>query len=353
MKTASFRLNLILLVIFTLLVAGCSKKDSEAPSAAQNGPSPADTVEAASGTPAARVNDVEISTSDLDRAILGIILKNGMDPSQVPLFRKQFGPRILDQLVQEELLRQEAAGKGYTALTEEVDTAISGFSANFPSQDEFHAAMTERGLTEQTLRENLEKQIAIRKYIEGEIVPQAVVPEEDVREAFDSDPASFRVPEEVRASHILIQVADTDPQEKKDEALERAKEVASLARREGANFAQLAKEYSEGPTAPSGGDLGFFRRGRMVKPFEETAFTLEIGTVSEPVLTQFGYHVITVTEKREERSLPFEEVRGKLAENLKNRMIGELVAERIQDLQEASRIEILLEAGPEPRNPPQ
>ena len=84
----------------------------------------------------------------------------------------------------------------------------------------------------------------------------------------------------------------------------------------------------------------------MVKPFENAAFTLEVGKISEPVLTQFGYHVIKVTERREGRSLPFEEVREKLAADLTNRMIGELVGARIEQLRGEADIEILFKGEP-------
>ena len=347
MKTPITRYLSIILLVLALAAAGCTKKDQEAAIDVENVPAPARTLEDSSpDSPVARVNGVEIPRSHLGRAILGIVLKNGMDASQVPLFREQFGPRILDQLVQGELLFQEAIGKGYPVPEEEVETSIYRFSQEFESTDDFRAEMAKRGFTEEELREDLGKQFTIRNYIQGEIVPQAVIPPEAVREAFDQNPSHFSVPEEVRASHILIRVAASDPQEKKDEAMEKAKEIASLARQEGADFAQLARERSEGPTAPSGGDLGFFGRGRMVKPFEETVFSLEVGKISDPVLTQFGYHVIKVTDRREARSLPFEEVREDLEADLKNRMVGELVGARIEQLRQAADIEISGFAAP-------
>ena len=342
MKTPTARYLSIIFLVLALAFAGCTKKDQEGPAEAETIDSRAETLEDSSpDSPVARVDGIEIPNSHLERALIGIVLKNGMDPSQVPLFREQFGSRILDQLIQGELLYQEALKKGYTVPEEEVESSVSRFSQEFNSTEEFHAEMGRRGFNEKILREDLGKQFTIRNYIQGEIVPEAVVPEEVVREAFDQNPSNFMVPEEVKASHILIQVSNSDPQEKKDEALERAREIVSLAREGGADFAQLARERSEGPTAPSGGDLGFFGRGRMVKPFEETAFSLEVGKVSDPVLTQFGYHVIKVTERREARSLPFEEVREKLEADLKNRLVGEMVGARIEELRQAAKIEIL------------
>lgn len=89
----------------------------------------------------------------------------------------------------------------------------------------------------------------------------------------------------VRASHILVE------DESKANVLK--KEIEG-----GAEFAELAKKHSKCPSGESGGDLGFFGKGMMVKEFEDAAFSLEVGQVSEPVKTQFGYHLITVTDKK-------------------------------------------------------
>ena len=102
---------------------------------------------------------------------------------------------------------------------------------------------------------------------------------------------------ELNASHIVIMHNDSERKplhikRTKEEALKRANEVAAKAKAEGADFAALAKEYSDGPTAERGGDLGNFDPGRMVKPFSDTASKLKIGEISEPVETQFGYHII-------------------------------------------------------------
>ncbi len=99
--------------------------------------------------------------------------------------------------------------------------------------------------------------------------------------------------EEIKASHILI-TTDTHSDE---EALELINNISEKINK--TNFAEIAKEYSEGPSAPNGGDLGWFRKGQMVKPFEDVAFDLKINEVSEPVKTQFGYHIIKLFDKRE------------------------------------------------------
>ena len=356
MKTGCYRACLIFAISLFLIFSACSKKEEVAETGTPGTSTPADSMNTADpASPVARVNGKVIPKSELDRAVLGIVLQNGMDPSKASFFLQEFGPQILDQLVQRELLYQEALREGHAVPPEEFESTLAGFSGNFNSPEEFSAALQERGLTEETFREDFLKQMAISRYIENTIVPMASIPDETVREAYDQNPSNFEVPEEVKASHILIQVAESDPQEKKDEALERAKEITSLARQEGADFAQLARERSEGPTAPAGGDLGFFLRGRMAKPFEDVAFSMEVGRISDPVLTQFGYHVIKVTDRREGRTLPFEEVRERLGADLKNRMVGEIVGRKIEEIKAKSDIEILFkpeaDAGQESPEP--
>lgn len=132
--------------------------------------------------------------------------------------------------------------------------------------------------------------------------------DEEVRAQYDRDIDKYRTDEQVRARHILIQSQGDDP-----EARGRAEKIAKRAR-SGEDFATLAAEYSDDPGSKTrGGDLGFFPRGRMVAAFEEAAFSLEPGKISDPVKTDFGYHVIRVEERKAAGTTPLEEVRDEIA----------------------------------------
>jgi peptidyl-prolyl cis-trans isomerase C len=351
MKNTLIVACLIMAVLFTPLLHGCSRnpqgEDSEQGSVPSDAGSPETSI-------AARVNGTVILQSDLERAVENVLIRNGMDASQTAAFMNQFGPRLLDQLIQGKLLYQEAMKNGYEADPAKVDEVLSELSARIGSPEEFKSQMEEKGFTEETLKDNIREQLTIQRYVEEIIVPKAVVPEEAVRAAYDQNPQKFERSEEIRASHILIKAEESDPQGKKDEALEKAGDIASLARQEGSDFAALAREHSEGPSASAGGDLGFFAKGRMVKPFEDKAFSMKVGEISDPVLTRFGYHVIQITDRREGGKISFEEAREKLAADLKNRMVGELVNRRIDELKQTAQIEILFKpATPAPQQPSQ
>lgn len=139
-----------------------------------------------------------------------------------------------------------------------------------------------------------------------------VLTDDEVRQYYDANLSQYQTPGQVRASHILLRV-DGD-----DEAVAaRAAELAAEARA-GADFAELARQHSEDETnAENGGDLGPFGRGRMVPEFENAAFALAAGEISDPVRSPFGYHVINVTGKQEEVTQPFAEVRGAIENILK------------------------------------
>lgn len=325
----------LLLLLFT---SACSQgqQSTEAPSTGDS--TAADT--------AALVNGKPVSMADLRTAVRNVTMQNGMDASHLDAFMSQFGPRVLDQLIEAELLYQ-AADKADTLATEgDINDAFSELTGRYTSLEDFNAEMETRGFTESSLKTSIGRQISIQKFIQETIVPQAVVPEETVREAYDQNPQRFTTPEEVKASHILINSAESDPQEKKDEALKRAKAIAAQAKESGADFAELAREHSEGPSAPSGGELGFFTRGRMVKPFEDAAFSMKVNQVSDPVLTQFGYHIIKVTDRKESSTVSYEDAKDRLQQDLTNRMINEMIGQKLSSLKEDSTIEILFEPAP-------
>jgi peptidyl-prolyl cis-trans isomerase C len=139
--------------------------------------------------------------------------------------------------------------------------------------------------------------------------------EAEAREFYDSNKERFTTPERVRASHILINVADTDSDVTREQKKAKIEDIrAQLVA--GGDMAALARENSDCPSKDKGGDLGFFGRGQMVKPFEDAAFALEVGEISPVVETKFGYHVIKVTEKEDAGSTSFEDVKDSIIDYL-------------------------------------
>ncbi|MDH3357021.1 MAG: SurA N-terminal domain-containing protein [Desulfobacteraceae bacterium] len=156
---------------------------------------------------------------------------------------------------------------------------------------------------------------------------------EEVREYYDENLETFKTPKTVEARHILLIVnRDADP-ETVEKTKERALDILKLAK-EGKDFAELAKQYSEGPTRDKGGYLGKFKKEAMVKPFADMAFSLKAGEVSEPVRTQFGWHIIKVEKVNEASITSFEDAKKNIRKKLTDDMAKSLAydeAETVSD----------------------
>ncbi|WP_417250138.1 peptidylprolyl isomerase [Celeribacter sp.] len=166
-----------------------------------------------------------------------------------------------------------------------------------------------------------------RALLAGEALMAGVeetVTEEDIQAAYDEAFADFEPSREYRAAHILV--------ETEDEALALITELE-----EGADFADLAREKSTGPSGPNGGDLGWFGKGMMVAPFEEAVVAMEPGTVSEPVQTQFGWHVIKLVESRLQEVPALDEVREQIEDQVRNAATEEVV----NDVMSASEVTLV------------
>lgn len=137
-----------------------------------------------------------------------------------------------------------------------------------------------------------------------------------VEQYYNENLSSYQTPEKRHARHILFKLAATDSEELQQQQMEKAQEVLAKAQ-EGDDFAELAKEFSEGPTGPNGGDLGFFSKGQMVPEFENAVFSLQPGGISEIVKTAFGYHIIKLEEITEASTTPLENVKDAITQNLK------------------------------------
>ncbi|MFQ6077534.1 MAG: SurA N-terminal domain-containing protein [Thermodesulfobacteriota bacterium] len=152
---------------------------------------------------------------------------------------------------------------------------------------------------------------------------------EKIKAYYEANIDDFVIQEQVRARHILIKVPPDADSKKVEEARTRAEEILARAKR-GEDFASLAEKYSEGPTAKKGGDLGYFPRGRMVKGFEDAAFSLKPGELSSVVRTQFGFHIIKLEDMKQERTQSLDEVRKSIESTLRDqesRVLAERSAE--------------------------
>jgi peptidyl-prolyl cis-trans isomerase C len=193
------------------------------------------------------------------------------------------------------------------------------------------------------LKEQLEmvkdNYIAI-EYLKKEVTNKVEVSEEDIKAYYESHKDEFKTPEMVKSRHILIKTDPSASDNDKKKAKEKAEEILKKIKA-GEDFAKLASDVSDDAgSKPKGGELGFFPKGRMVKSFEDAAFSLKPGEVSGIVETQFGYHIIKVDEKKEPGTEPFDTAKEKIKQKLLQERTKTKVTEFIEKAMKEANIEV-------------
>ncbi len=246
----------------------------------------------------AKVGNVKITKADLERE-----LKNLPEFAQKLFEGKAGKERFLEELIKKELLYQEALKKGLDKDTE------------------FRNKV-----------EDFKKITLIGQLLEKEIEMKSQITDEDIRNYYEKNKEDFSNITQIRASHILVKT-----EEEAKRILERLKK--------GEDFAEMAKKYSiDTGSAKNGGDLGYFSPGQMVPEFERAAARLKTGEVSEPVKTQFGYHIIKVTDKKLGKPIEFEKVKNLIYQRLTAEKQKEIFDSYIAQLKNKYKVEINREA---------
>jgi peptidyl-prolyl cis-trans isomerase C len=325
-----------------VLVSTVTMLGSVGVGAADKKPVPVVAVEKSSSLPdpVARVNGVAIPAADLQKA-LNAFNKSPAAAQVPPGKEKDVQKFLLNQMLNGELMYQLAQKTPVKDMDKQIHDAVAKLKTRFKTEDDYKKGLQEQGVSEKDLRELIRRNVVIESYIEQNIVPNQKVTDAEVKEFYDKNPETFTQPEQVRASHILLTVDAKAPDADKKKAKAKAEELLKKIKA-GADFAKLAQENSGCPSSKQGGDLGYFGKGQMVKPFEETAFTLKPGEVSGIVETQFGYHIIKLVEKKAASKVPFTDVQAKIADSLKRKKVSEAINAALEDAKKKAKIEIFL-----------
>jgi peptidyl-prolyl cis-trans isomerase C len=218
---------------------------------------------------------------------------------------------------------------------------MSQMRKQFPDEAAFKKALGERNMTIERLREDTRDNLVISKMMESEVAATPGASDAEAQEFYEKNPDKFKQPEQVRASHILIRVDEKADAAQKQKA--RATAEALLKRvKAGEDFAKLAKENSADGSAAQGGDLNYFGRGAMLPAFDEAAFALKPGEISEIVTTQFGYHIIKVTDRKEASTVSLDQVSERVKQFLSGQKKQQKADEFINALKQKSKIEVLI-----------
>ncbi|MBN2857228.1 MAG: peptidylprolyl isomerase [Candidatus Delongbacteria bacterium] len=272
-----------------------------------------------------KVNGKVISEKEFDMACAEkkhLLRKNSLDKNEIG--------DVLNILTDAVLMLEVAERENIPVDNAEIEHTISKIKSNFKTEEEFNDALSKTGDSIETLKERILKNLKLRNFVQKKFFEETTVSDDDAQKYYDEFPDRFNKPEEVRASHILFSEAD------KDKALEVHEKITEGQE----NFEEHAKTHSVCPSGRDGGDLGFFDRGKMVPEFERAAFATPVGEISDLVQSQFGYHIIKVTDKKEGGKYGFDDIKDSLKQSMANSIVNNKIRKYAEKLREKAEIVI-------------
>jgi peptidyl-prolyl cis-trans isomerase C len=296
----------------------------------------------AASSKVATVNGTAITRADFDREVKLAqrrFASRGRSPEDSELLALK--QKILENLINRELLYQECQNKAIKVEKTTINEQYELLKKRFPHETDFNEALRKLDFSEAGMKAQIERDLAIQQLITEKIVQKVTITDKESKAYYDSHPQAFRRPEQVHASHILISVDRNADQAQKAAARKKIEDIQKKLNK-GEDFAALAREFSQCPSGSRGGDLGYVGRRQLVKPVEEVAFALPPGQVSDIVESPFGYHLITVAEKRPETLMGYEEIKVKLQEYLKQQRVEKQVNLYIEELKGKANVERFL-----------
>lgn len=299
-----------------------AKKDS----AARKKSSPSD--------PVATVGKKTITRGELDRAITSLSAQKRIPEGSFEV-RKRTERLVLDQLVAAELLYQE----GMKNPPKDLDRKVKDKLAE--NKTKFKTTIKESKLTDKELAEVTRKNIVINDYVEKKLATKIKVTDDEIKRFFEVNQDKLNKGVQLRASHILCGVTAKASAKERQKARDKAAALLKRAKG-GEDFAKLARENSSCPSKAQGGDLGYFGKSDMTLPFEKAAFALKPGELSSVVESEYGYHVIKLTDRKEAKPLKLADAKDKIREFIRNEKKQGAITAQLDKLKGHGKVEILL-----------
>ena len=338
---------LAVLAVSAVMFAGCGLKSHEA---------------------IIKVNDKAITQAQFDQMMdkqagSGMLAAMGVDVKKdknsfIYLLLKD---RIINELIVKSLLDEEIQKRGIKVTNKDVDEAIKTIIDKVGSKEQLDAILKENGISNSQFKDDLKEEVKMKKLAQQ--LGNSSVSDAEAKKFYNDNINKFKYPDKVRASHILIsvnpveitEIVKSDAKNKNlDEAGIKAKvneeikareakvnKLLAEAKKDPTQFAKLAKENSDDTaSAVKGGDLGFFTAKEMVPEFSKAAFAMKPNTVSDkPVQTQFGYHIIMVTDRAAAGQTPYEKVKNDIKGYLENQKQIEMIDNLTESLKKNAKIE--------------
>ncbi len=335
-------------LLAVLALAGCGGGDEPLPEATPGETDEPDEIAAAlealrapePDKVVATVNGAEIRAGKVyEVAALNMLNLEAQGQSLSEQEERNLRMSILEMIINDELLAQEAESLGITVDEADVEARLQEVRDQHGTAAAFEAVLADTGVTEDEFRAELSRRLLSREFLTG-ITNDVKISDEEARSFYEQFPERFSEGESVEVRQILIRSLRNDPEARRTAARERAEEAHRRAVG-GEDFAMLAKEYSQAPNAADGGLVSHFPRGVMVPQFEEVAFALEPGEISDVFETDYGFNVIQLTDRKEPTRIPFAEIKPKLMVDLAKAKEAMLVQAALKSLQQKSDVRVL------------
>jgi peptidyl-prolyl cis-trans isomerase SurA len=250
--------------------------------------------------------------------------------------------KVLEKLIEEKLVDQEAKKLGIKVASKDVDAAIAEIKQrNAFTQEDFEKALAKEGLTLEAFKKQIEKRLQSAKLVNYSVKVEAKVDEKDLRSFYQKNIERYQSKEFYRPAHILFAIPKGATSEEIREIRKKCQEVLDKIK-SGADFGEMALLYSQDISSKDRGDLGFFKKGELLPAFEKEALRLRVGEVSGIVRTDFGFHIIKLIDRKGGGPLPFEGVIEKVKADFFEKEMDKAFKQFLAKLREKSVIEIKL-----------
>lgn len=271
------------------------------------------------------INEDVITQADLDIALSSIIAEyKGKYPgNELAMKIEEARQEILKQMIEDRLILQEAKRRGVVVEDAEIEERLNNVKSRFSSDTDFDEAIEDAGVTSDTLKNRYKELIMMSKLVNHEVREKVVVTPKEISDYYSKHANELKAPESVHLKAILILF-----EEENSESLVKQKsdDIYRLIK-EGRDFSDLARQYSRGPGAQEGGDLGFIEKGQLRKEFDDAIFKLKVGEVSAPVKSQDGYYIFKVEDRKDSYVRSLDEV----CENIENIIFQEKARSRYKE----------------------
>lgn len=298
------------------------------------------TKELPGSTVLALVDQQPITMNDLNQQMNRPDIKAAADalkdqPAEVEKLRKSVFASIIDRDL---LIKAAKSAPTYNA--DGVKKEVNSIIEEQGGESVLQPILKSYGTSWDDFIKDMNERITIEQYIQKDLLAKVAISDDELRSEFTAKASEYVEPETVTARHILVLVPPKASEQDKQKALERIKEIRARVVAPGADFGKIASETSDDTASKvDGGNLGAFQRGMMVPEFEKAAFELKVGEISEPIKTDYGYHIIKVEQHQQSQQPTFETAKDKVRYQVMSKIHDKVISEKLAELRASTKIE--------------